>query len=436
MDDGSEITLDGSAKGATEMYKAFAKKIFPQPQKPEGVLQHTKSAAKRVWSFLPLTTIAGKILEGLTHRSLHSDDGINEALLRAFPPEMTLNWLAEKKGKMIGSDESRVASLFVVSYDMVFRRPVAFYADRDFHRARFLTADTFLEPHLNPVSLRSKVGKRREAMRNALNRYKEENQGCGFFTEANLGDADVALHEDQIVSNHPRYSRAFTKEIPISLGQVCHCSVAAPVFLPPGYVKDFYVNDDGSPLALVCCDGGVVANAPAQACFNAVYYATCAEFLKDNMTFSPDRFRGSNSVNVEDFASQMVLSIGCGQLGKESHADAVKDVKIRDYLNPKSDIGNLIEVLMSTGAQISHVNLETLFATEKQLDHYLRIQLSANMRGEPGGITNSTVIDALSVLDNSSDEAIDVYERIGKMLAEVYEHDMKEFVEEMLRPGY
>lgn len=58
------------------------------------------------------------------------------------------------------------------------------------------------------------------------------------------------------------------------------------------------------------------------------------------------------------------------------------------------------------------------------------------MRGEPGGITNSTVIDAFSVLDNSSDEAIDVYERIGKMLAEVYEHDMKEFVEEMLRPGY
>jgi hypothetical protein len=88
---------------------------------------------------------------------------------------------------------------------------------------------------------------------------------------------------------------------------------------------------------------------------------------------------------------------------------------------------------MSTGAQISHVNLEAMFAAQGQLDHYLRIQLSVNEKGEPGGITDEDVISSLSVLDDSTDAALAVYEEVGNMLASVYKHDIERFVEEMLR---
>ena len=87
---------------------------------------------------------------------------------------------------------------------------------------------------------------------------------------------------------------------------------------------------------------------------------------------------------------------------------------------------------MSTGAQISHVNLEAMFAAEDKLDNYLRIQLSVNEKGEPGGITNDDIISALNVLDNSTDAALAVYEEVGNMLASVYKHDIERFVKTML----
>ena len=164
LDDGDEILLDGTARGATEMYKAFAKKIFPPPVEPKGRWQRAKNA---LWNRLPFPETrasAGQIYEIATERSLHSDDGLNEALGKAFPREMSLNWLAETEGKMIDGVESTVTSLFVISYDMVYRRPVAFYADRDFHRARFLAADPFIEPYSNPSSLRTEITKRQDKM--------------------------------------------------------------------------------------------------------------------------------------------------------------------------------------------------------------------------------------------------------------------------------
>jgi hypothetical protein len=125
----------------------------------------------------------------------------------------------------------------------------------------------------------------------------------------------------------------------------------------------------------------------------------------------------------------MVLSIGCGQTSKEVDPRDAPSGGLRSYLLGS---GNLIDVLMSSSSQLSHVNMDALFASRDAWENYLRIQLSVNEHGSPGFIKNKTIVEALSALDNASPDALEVYKEAGEYLAAVYRPLIKTFVKRML----
>jgi hypothetical protein len=190
----------------------------------------------------------------------------------------------------------------------------------------------------------------------------------------------------------------------------------------------------------VCCDGGVVANAPAQTAFNTMYFLACIgdggkkKFGLDDV-FWKNRFSQTilDKFDVTQFPNHMVLSIGCGQTAKEVDSHKAPNGSLRSYIFRK---GNLIDVLMSSNSQLSHANMDALFASRNAWKNYLRIQLSINdavgKRRSPGFIQNKAIVDALSAMDDASEKALEVYKDAGEYLAKVYEPLIKRFVQRML----
>jgi hypothetical protein len=167
-----------------------------------------------------------------------------------------------------------------------------------------------------------------------------------------------------------------------------------------------------------------------------MYFQACAEYgpsAREDILKERPPLEELEKFDISNFTNHMVLSIGCGQAQKEVDPHKATHGGLLSYLLGS---GNLIDVLMSSNSQLSHVNMEALFASRDAWENYLRIQLSVNEAvnelGSPGFVKNKTVVEALKSMDNSSPEVLQVYKEAGKFLAEVYRPLIKKFVTRML----
>jgi len=335
--------------------------------------------------------------------------------------------------------------LLIPAYDLTYHRPIAFMADRHFKTARFLGIDPFSRPYIGGgfAALRDGVDKAKEwytELENAHERYVD-NKGIKNvpFTLHNIGEAQLPIQKN--LTEFFRYRKCLVDDdMNISLSSIARCSAAAPGYLAPGRIENFFqeTDQDGLDRHLDCCDGGVVANSPALAAFNVQFFQACANFERVNKeaaSYADDTPPLSllDLLGVSNFPQHMVLSIGCGQTTREVHPEQAPS-GLRSYF---SNRGNLIDVLMSSNAQLSHANTDALFASQNSWENYLRVQLSVNKPAReepsPGGINNKTLFDKLSRMDDTSPEALKVYKEAGEYLAEVYRPLIKKFVQRMLK---
>jgi patatin-like phospholipase/acyl hydrolase len=413
------VVLDGTAERATQMYELFTKEIFPE-----------KATGKR--------GILLKVLFG--DRPIHNDKGLNNVLDQAFG-HLTLDWLANRKtNKLLKVDEkdgtkkeASVASLFVTAYDLTYDRPVAFMADRHFQTARFIGVDPLTRPYKEGGFQVLSAGHKAEAWDKDLEKAHKEierRDGKVAYKINNLGDAQLPLLQS-LTQDFDRYRKSLDKHVDVSLSKICRCSSAAPVYLAPGRIENFF-----GDLDLVCCDGGVVANAPALTAFNAMYFQACAEYggPSDDILKERPSLEELEKFDISNFTNHMVLSIGCGQTQKEVDPKKAPSGGLLSYLMGS---GNLIDVLMSSSSQLSHVNMEAIFASRDAWENYLRIQLSINEAFREsravGGINDKAIVQAMKSMDNASPEVLKIYKEAGMYLAEVYRPLIKRFVTRMLQ---
>jgi predicted acylesterase/phospholipase RssA len=147
-------SLNGTADGALGFYDKYAKKIFGGEEKTEPwkgfewarpVIHSTKRLLHVGRRSPGWFGIARRCFEGLPR---HSGSGLDEALNETLP-SMTFS------DHMPGSSGGRNASLFLVSYDVKYRRPVAFVADRDAKKTFFLRQEALSVPFSPPYQPKS-----------------------------------------------------------------------------------------------------------------------------------------------------------------------------------------------------------------------------------------------------------------------------------------
>jgi hypothetical protein len=396
------------------MYEIFAQDVF---KKPSNLWDHLLSGGRNV--------------------PVHSDKDFNQLLNEIFG-HLTLNWLAtstenrfnvmDKTGE---EKKAEVASLLIPAYDLTYHRPIAFMADRKFKYARVLGIDPYSGPFMGGgfgarCGYQDQAKERYDLLKEAHTKYVVNHDVP--FTLQNLADAQLPVNET-LPEKFARYRKSLDKNLNIKLSDVIRCSTAAPGFLAPGRIENFFEKayEDGADRRhLDCCDGGVVANSPALTAFSTQYFQACAEHTGINKKALLD------TLGTSKFPNHMVLSIGCGQIAMEVHPDDAP----KGLMSYIMGTGNLFDVLMSSNSQLSHAHTEALFAAGDAWENYLRIQLSVNKparnEASPGEINNKIYMDKLGNMDDATPEALGVYEAIGRYLAFVYRPLIKKFVQQML----
>eukprot|EP00574_Skeletonema_japonicum_P000151 CAMPEP_0201738218 /NCGR_PEP_ID=MMETSP0593-20130828/44425_1 /ASSEMBLY_ACC=CAM_ASM_000672 /TAXON_ID=267983 /ORGANISM="Skeletonema japonicum, Strain CCMP2506" /LENGTH=713 /DNA_ID=CAMNT_0048232371 /DNA_START=186 /DNA_END=2327 /DNA_ORIENTATION=- len=141
--------LEGTAAGAVDFYKKNAQKIFGTPPHP-----FMRKLGKGKWWGIKspgLLGIAQRAARGLPR---HSGSGLDKAL-----SEILLNLSFSELANSPDSDVGRNPSLFLISYDVKYRRPVAFVADRSTHETFFLPQEPLSVPFSPPFESTSGVAR-------------------------------------------------------------------------------------------------------------------------------------------------------------------------------------------------------------------------------------------------------------------------------------
>jgi hypothetical protein len=182
------VVLDGTAEKAKEMYKLFAKEIFPKKAEDMDFM-----------------------VKGLVfNEPLHKDTGLNHVLDQAFG-DLTLEQLATRiHYDYINDQEVHVASLLVPAYDLTYRRPVAFMVDRYNKEARFLGIDPFSGPFMGGGFPVLRVGEnvmkdRFDLLKSAYDEYVRRYDDVPFNL-SNLGEAQLPVQKN-LPNDYIRYQK-------------------------------------------------------------------------------------------------------------------------------------------------------------------------------------------------------------------------------------
>jgi len=391
--------LDGSVAKALEMYKRMGPKIFPKSR----------------WPFT-----------GLFRTARYPATGLESQLNEAFDPSMTLSKYAT------ADDGGRpCASLFVVAYDLVYARPVAFVADRERKKTAFLRLDPFSMPFSPSLLVHQDPRKALLEARYAnLPPQARTVFAPGALSLFNVGDADVPVILQETAGAPgapPAEEHGGTQKVvwdtdpDLPVAQAVRCSAAAPTYLPPARVRDFYRDPrTGKRADLVAVDGAVAANNPA---LHALTYLATHDLARKR---------------TSSLAPYAVLSIGTGvTYGLPEGEAASKIDSLMDWLTASP---NIIDVLMANGPMLAHHTLDVLFSTLSNkygpafARQYLRVQVAVDTNAQPGesGYTPESIRKALSTLDDTSPEAMAELEKIGNALGELYRPVIAQFVKDNL----
>lgn len=367
------IPLNGEAQSAIELYEKLSREIFPQSFRIPG--SNTLWAAK------------------------HAPTGVEDALQEAFK-DATFQDLATVK--------KDAATLFVTAFDMVYRRPVAFVggAGPTHGGFRFLRLDPFTLPFEAGDPRRAQLETQLNSMPPGYGDvFGPSPEAMNLF---NVGDAGVltglnARGDGGGDSSGEVTRTVFQTKDKVALWEACRCSTAAPTYFPPAEIEDFY----GRHNPLVACDGGVVANNPAEQALNYVQ-------ARDN-------------VKVKDC---VVLSIGCGAAFVGQSPEKARGYRSQlDWIKPPA---GLVNILMNSGSAIAHFNLDNLFRASGVQDQYLRIQVAADAaaRSPGAGYADPEVLRVLNAIDEPED--MDQLKHIGEALGALYKPLIKKFVHDYL----